>query len=157
MNKNIFIFFCTLLLLTSCQPEDSDAGDFLPDPKEVWITHVKVHTMPLTDKGSRWDVDSDADLTFSILNHTDVLYSHPEYYLNIGIQSLPITIPLKNPYHLPAINQPYAIRLYDYDDLSPDDPIADVYFNPNEFKGQRPSSKKIETSNAQIEIFFTWQ
>lgn len=152
--KKVFLILLLSGVLCSCQKEDNET----PDPTEVSISAVKIITMPLTDKGSEWDIGSDADVFYTIENANTVLYSFnvTGRKENLNQFMLPAVFQMTVPYRLPSMNQAYYITLYDYDDLSSNDLIARISFNPEEFKSDRPLTKIISGSDAIVEISFVW-
>ncbi len=152
--KKMYVMLLLFGVICSCQKDDDET----PDPTEVSISSIKIITMPLTDNGSGWDLNSEADVFFTVENANTVLYSYnvTNRKENLNQFMLPAVFPMAVPYRLPSINQVYHITLYDYDDLSTNDLISKLSFNPEEFKSNRPLTKTISGLDAIIEISFIW-
>ncbi len=142
------------LFLTACSKNDEDTS-----PTSATVTAVKIATFPLSDQGAQWDVGSDADVYFTIESNNNVLFTFNKSNCidNVTASDLPLYFNLSVPYQLSVLNQVYYIGIYDYDNLSTDDLIARLPFNPDEFKEDRPATKKVMANDALVEVSFNWE
>lgn len=148
----------TLLLLAACSKDEDE------DATSVSISSVNVITMPMVaPDGTDWDNflegGAGADLYFTIETPGYVLYKWNTGKLagNIITADLPIRFDLEAPYLLASLNRAYTIRLYDYDNLSGDDLVAEAVFYPDQEKQARPSVKTISGAGCRIELRLNWR
>lgn len=155
MKKRLLaLSLASLFSLGSCTKKD----DPKPDATNVSITGITIVTMPLTDNGSSWDVDGNADPFFTILNTSTTLYSFPNHFNDVSASDFPLNFIISGSgYKLPYINQLYGINLYDYDATSNDDFIGQITFNPNDYKSERPASKTYTNGSIQVTVKFIWE
>lgn len=149
---NLFPFVFFLIVFTSCNKDDVK-----PDAKSVSVTGIEIITMPLTDNGSKWDLDGDADVIFRISNSNTVLFESNPAINNVSNKDLPLSLQIPGGYKLPLLDQNYSILLYDYDQTSANDYIGGISFNPYSYKSDRPDSKTFSNANVQIKIGFKWE
>lgn len=104
------------------------------EPNEIIITKVTVEGFPVDNDGSWWDIDIDddilADVYFKIFecvdntcSTTSEFYDSPEYFENA--QTLPLVFDYENiVFESYSINRLFYIQLFDFDNLSNDDPMT---------------------------------
>lgn len=151
---NFFVILSIFTVFSSCDVNDDTPE---PDAKNVSITGIEIISMPLTDNGSSWDLDGDADVIFKISNVNTVLFESNPPVNNVSNQDLPLSLQLSNSYQLPILNQTYSILLYDNDQTSGNDYIGGISFNPNNYKSEKPASKTFATADVQIKVGFEWE
>lgn len=147
---------CIAFLGAACNEQKE--GTPAPEPVSVAIEAVKVMTMPFTDRGSRWDNVSDADLYFTIESSQHVLYKYDvaRRKENIQASDLPYSFNM-NRYELPQVNGTYVVRLYDYDFPDGDDKIDEVIFSPGLYKSNRPHTQVITSAGTKLQLDLSWR
>lgn len=155
------LLFLVFVMLWSCKTEEEPEPTPDSGAKKCYITRVRVTSFPTTDNGSDWDVDfgdgQKADLTFEISNSTEVIYEHESYFSDVKLEDLPVVFSVDD-FLCPTLNEEYGVLLYDHDGFtSGDDFVGGDFFNPNDYKMDRPDSIIISTVDVQMDVFLKWE
>jgi hypothetical protein len=127
-------------------------------PTQMRITKIEVTRFPATDGGAGWDLTSGPDIYTTFALGSSTIWNSPIFYQNANPGTIYEFVP--NP--AIVINSPisqYTIRLFDYDDLDPDDFMGGINFTPYNSAAGFPSVATIDAGGAvafRLTYTYSW-
>ena len=133
-----------------------DDGSCKYPPSALQLTRITIHSMPMTNNGSNWDIGAFG------LEYPDVFYVLKQGVGDIvssssqdNIATFPILFTENLPYTINTLSQEYTIELYDNDQIAGiggNELIGSCNFTPNEFITTLGVSGELNITNNGVDM-----
>lgn len=127
-------------------------------PVQMRITKIEVTKFPATtSNGAGWDLGSGPDIYPELYLGNNFVWTSVNYFTN-ATQGQIYEFTPNTPIVLNNPSSEYTMRLYDYDDLDPDDFMGGIIFAPYRNNGNGfPKERVIDAgSNLAFKLHFTY-
>ncbi len=127
-------------------------------PTEIIISKIEVTSFPATDNGAGWDLTSGPEIYPELSLGNTVIWSSSIYFTNAD-PSTDYNFTLNPTFSLSSPNVQYTIRLYDHDDLDPDDFMGGINFTPYSSSNGFPSILLLDAGGDvtfKLHVSYAW-
>lgn len=160
MSKTSLFYFFSLLILVASFQSCTKAEDTKRVPKSFTITSVTVNTYPPLDaNGDDWDISTGSnrypDLYLTMYNNISVPPVEPRLTETNDNVFTTTSFSLSGPYAIDNLENTWVLRLYDDDDISPDEFMGELTFAITDhliYNGSDTPSPIITLNRGQIKV-----